>query len=327
LCGRVHPGNRRQGRGPVWGLTAGTLVAPASAPGTGRRYVAFGDPTRNHFQVATTVDPAGAIAGVGIGVSGTSPVQQGILAVVGNGFLVLVRRIAGADQELARAAVPPSGGPVNLHVTAFDDLVRASVGDVVVEADRDVVREGRAALVADGPAVFSALLLDSLDLYRVDFVTSRYLSFADHVAQRDPTLYAHPSDAMGAVQALTPTAVLAAQSAAITSAMTAAADPQQREQLFSRVLSDVGLARLHRCDRLTLTRLTDATGTTALLLESPEPISFLHDTALTLRHRIWRRPPPWNQADSLDPDVGKALTLIQTGADGLVAPAAAAKSS
>ena len=313
------------GGGPAWGLTAGTLVAPVPAPGAGRRYAAFGDPTWNHFQVATTVDPAGGIAGVGVGVSGTSPVQQGILAVVGNGFLVLVRRIAGADQELARAALPPSGGPVNLHVTAFDDVVRASVGDVVVEADRDAVREGRAALVADGPAVFSTLLLDSLDLYRVDFATSRYLSFADHVAQRDPTLYAHPSDAMGAVPALTPTAVLATQSAAITSAMTTAADPQQRQQLFSRVLSDIGLAHLHRCDRLTLTRLTDATGTTALLLESPEPISFLHDAALTLRHRIWLRPPPRNQADSLNPDVVKALTLIQAGADGLVAPAAAAR--
>jgi hypothetical protein len=137
-------------------------------------------------------------------------------------------------------------------------------------------------------------------------------------------LYAHPSDAMGAAPATTATAVLSAQSAAIASAMTAESDPQQRQQLFSRVLSDIGLAQLHRCDRLTLTRLTDTTGTTALLLESPEPVSFLHDATLALRHRIWLRPPPWNQADGLDPNVIKALTLIQAGAGGLVAPAAAA---
>ena len=126
-------------------------------------------------------------------------------------------------------------------------------------------------------------------MYRVEFVTSRYLSFADHVAQRDPTTYVHAADAMGAPPASTPSAVLAARSADIAAAMTPAADPQQRQQLFAAVLSDIGLAELQSCDRLTLTRLTDSTGTTALLLESPEPLSFLHDVTPTLLHRAWRR--------------------------------------
>jgi hypothetical protein len=125
-------------------------------------------------------------------------------------------------------------GPVQLHVTAFDDIMRATVGDVVLEADRGVVREGRAALVADGAAVYSALLVESLDMYRVEFATSRYLSFADHVAQRDPTIYVHANDAMGTTPASTPSAVLVARSADIAAAMTPAADPQQRQQLFSQ---------------------------------------------------------------------------------------------
>ena len=307
------------GASPVWSLTGSTLIAP----GSGRRYAAFGDPTWNHYQVGATIDPAGGTAGLAIGVSGTTPVQQAMLAVVSGGDLVLVRRVGGVDQEMGRAALPALTGPVQLHVTAFDDTVRATVGDVVVEADRDVVREGRAALVADGAAVFSALLVESLDLYRVEFVTSRYLSFADHVAGRDPVTYAHASDAMGAAPASTPSAVLAAQGAAIAAAMTPAADPQQRQQLFAKVLSDIGLPNLDRCEKLTLTRLTDDTGTTALLVDSPEPLSFLHDVIPTLLEKVWRRLPHPLPVLPQNP-VSTALSELDVTGQGLIAPAAAA---
>ena len=43
---------------------------------------------------------------------------------------------------------------------------------------------------------------------------------------------------------------------------------------------------------MTLTRLGDAAGTTALLLESPEPISFIHDVTLALTKRTWHYVPP-----------------------------------
>ena len=307
------------GPSPVWTLTAGTLVAP----GPGRHYAAFGDPTWNHFQVGATIDPAGGTAGLGVGLSGTTPVQQGMLALIDAGDLVLLRRVGAVDQEMARATLPSITSPVQLHVTAFDDIVRASVGDVVVEADRDVVREGRAALVAEGAAVFSAVLVESLDMYRVEFATSRYLSFADHVARRDPTTYVHAAHAMGAPPVSTPSAVVTALSADIAAAMSPAGDPQQRQQLFASVLSDIGLARLQTCDRLTLTRLTDDTGTTALLLDSPEPLSFLHDVTPTLQHRVWRRLPPSVPIGPHNP-ISTALSELELVGDGLVAPAAAA---
>jgi hypothetical protein len=74
--------------------------------------------------------------------------------------------------------------------------------------------------------------------------------------------------------------------------MSSAADPQVRQTLFATILSDVGLPQLERCDRLTLTRLLDGGTTTAILLESPEPISFLHDVAFTLTHHVRRLLPP-----------------------------------
>ncbi|HEY2659536.1 MAG TPA: hypothetical protein VGI79_07425 [Caulobacteraceae bacterium] len=307
------------GPSPVWSLNGTALVAP----GAGRHYAAFGDATWNYFQIGATLDPVGGVAGVGVGLSGSIPVQQAVLALIDHGDLVLVRREGGVDQEMARASLPVVNGPVQLHVTAFDDIVRASVGDVVVEIDRDAVREGRAALVADGEAVFSALLVESLDMYRVEFATSRYLSFADHVAQRDPTIYAHAADAMGVLPASTPSAELAARSADIAAAMTPAADPQQRQQLFAQVLSDIGLASLHACERLTLTRLTDSSGVTALLTESPEPLSFLHDVRATLLHRAWRRLPHPTPVGPINP-ITTALSELEIVHGGLAAPVAAA---
>jgi hypothetical protein len=307
------------GTSPVWTLNAGTMVAP----GGGRTYAAFGDPDWNHFQMVATIDPAGGVAGAGVGVSGSDPVQQAMLAVIDNGDLVLVRRVGGADQELARAAFSAAAGPITLHVNAFDDRLRAAAGDAVLEADRGPVREGRAALVSTGQAVFSGLLVESLDMYGVDFVTSRYLSFADHIASRDPVIHQHEADAMGAPPSATPAGVLDDHAAEIAAAMTPAADPQQRQQLFSQLLGDIGLAELQRCDRLTLTRLTDASATTALLLESPEPLSILYDTTLAMAHHTTQNLPHPVPVGPPTP-ITNALASIQDIHGELVAPAAAA---
>jgi hypothetical protein len=272
----------------VWALADGVLTAP----GGGRAYAAFGDPTWNHLVVQARFDRHGATSGVAVGVSGSSPVAQALLAVIEDGALVLIRREGGADTELTRATLAETDGPFDLEVTAFDDRVRAQIAQVTVEAGRGPVREGRVALVSDGAAGFDRLAVDGLDLYQVPFTTSRYGSFAEHIAAREPNLAAHPTDGMGAAPTRTAADVLADGGAAIADAMSLMADPQTRQALFATILSDVGLPQLDRCDRVTLTRLDDHGSTTAILLESPEPISFIHDVTLTLTHRIWRLIPP-----------------------------------
>jgi hypothetical protein len=157
----------------------------------------------------------------------------------------------------------------------------------------------------------------------VDFVTSRYLSFADHIASRDPVIHQHEADAMGAPPAATPAAALADHAAEIAAAMTPAADPQQRQQLFNQLLGDIGLAQLQRCDRLTLTRLTDASATTALLLESPEPLSILYDTTLSMVHHTTQKL-PHPLPVGLPTPITNALAAIEDNHGQLVAPAAAA---
>jgi hypothetical protein len=272
----------------AWTLADGVLTAP----GGDRAYAAFGDPTWNHLVIQARFDRHGATAGVAVGVSGSSPVAQALLAVVEDGALVLIRRTGGTDTQLARAALTATDGPLDIEVTAFDDRIRAQVGQVTVEADRGPVREGRVALVGAGAAGFDRLAVDGLDLYQVPFTTSRYGSFAEHIAAMEANVAAYPADGMGAPPARTAAEVLSGDGTAIAGAMSTAADPQTRHALFSTILSDLGLPQLDRCDRVTLTRLDDQGLTTAILLESPEPISFIHDVTLTLIHKIRRLIPP-----------------------------------
>jgi hypothetical protein len=272
----------------VWTLADGVLVAP----GGGRAYAAFGDPTWNHLVVQVELDRHGATSGVAVGVSGSNPVAQALLALIEDGALVVVSRQDGIDTEIARATVPETDGSLLLEVTAFDDRIRAQVGQVTVEADRGAVREGRVALVSDDAAGFYRLAVDGLALYQVPFTTSRYGTFAEHMADHQPTVAAHPSDGMGAAPTRTVAEVCADDAASIAGAMSPPADPQVRQTLFATILSDIGLPQLDRCDRVTLTRLLEAGMTTAILLESPEPISFLHDVTLSLTHHIRRFIPP-----------------------------------
>ena len=288
----------------VWTLADGVLTAP----GGDRSYAAFGDPTWNHLVVQARFDRQGATAGVAIGVSGSSPVAQALLAVVEQGALVLIRREGGTDTELARAMLDATDDPLDLEVTAFDDRIRAQVGQVTVEADRGPVREGRVALVSEGASAFDRLAVDGLDLYQVPFTTSRYGSFAEHIAAMEPNVAAHPADGMGAPPARTAAEVLSADGAAIAGAMSAAADPQARHALFTTILSDMGLPQLDSCDRVTLTRLDDQGSTTAILLESPEPISFIHDVTVTLIHKVRRFIPPRPVVPPLG-DLAAALLL------------------
>ena len=72
----------------VWTLADGALVAP----GGDRAYAAFGDPTWNHLVVQIQLDRHGATSGVAVGVSGSNPVTQALLALIEDGALVLISR-------------------------------------------------------------------------------------------------------------------------------------------------------------------------------------------------------------------------------------------
>lgn len=282
----------------LWSVDpGGAMVAPAA--GGGRLYASCGELDWDHVQVRTHIDLRGTgAAGIAVGVADGTPVPQAILAMVeasGGGHAIVLRQIlGGAETELARIGVAITA-PFLLHVSVFDDKVRAEIGETMVEAPRTAVREGRVALVAQGPAAFAGISVGALDIYSFDFVTSRFNGFAAHLGSYDGKLPVLATGAFGGAAA-TGAAVLAAQGGAIAGVMTQDADPQARQALFSAVAGALGVGLSREKLGVTLSRVTDAGGTIGLVLQSPEPVSLTRDVALSLtRHvRTWVWDlPPW----------------------------------
>jgi hypothetical protein len=295
----------------LWSLDGGSLVAPSA--GGGRHYASCGELDWDHLQVHSRIDlRAATAAGLAVGVGGGAPVPQAIIATVesiGPGHdLVLRARDATGERELGRKAVAISG-PFLLHVTAFDDVVRAALGEVVVEGARGAIREGRVALVAAGAAAFAGIAVSALDIYSFEFVTSAFPSFSAHMGSYDGTLGALAAGSLGGTP-VSAAAAFATVSPALPTVMQASADPQQRQALFDRLIAALCIGLRRAPLAVTLDRLTNATGTFALLLQSPEPISLTRDvTVSATRHvRKWV-PGPVMPATGLVAPPQPALTI------------------
>ena len=273
------------GDAPVmtWSVdTNANLVAPTAAA-SGRSYAACGDPDWDHLEARSQIDMRTATAaGIAVGVGDGTPVPQAMLATIeadGASFALVLRlRSAAGESELGRAALA-APGPYTLIVTAYDDTVRAAVGDVEVEAPRNTVREGRVALVAVGPAAFAGISVNALDIYAFDFVTSKYASFDEHLGTFDGTVRVMQLGAFGGTPAAVAT-VLGPQVPVIPTLMTPSADPQARQRSFDTIVSSLGIGLEKTVTAVTVSRLTDTSGTIGLLLESPEQISLVNDVTL-----------------------------------------------
>jgi hypothetical protein len=341
----------------LWTLdSAGNLIAPSG--GGGRHYSTCGDPDWDHLQVHTRIDLRHAQgAGIAVGVGSGTPVPQAILCTVevsGGGHALVVRsRVGSAETELGRAVISVTG-PVLLAVIAYDDVVRATVGDVSVDGTRNNIREGRVALVANGAAAFAGIAVGALDIFSFEFITSAFNSFAEHLGTYDGTSAVLAAGAFGGASASIG-AVYAANAAAIAPAMQASADPQARQKLFDAILTQLALGIRKTRLGVTVARLTDANRTFGFLLESPEPISLTRDVTLTVTRatRIWVKALPWVLPVSTHPaiamseiaamsladarNVGTAnakpsddvavLATMQFGTDSVVGPGAAPLSS
>ena len=274
-----------------WSIDAeGRIVAPGAE--AGRHYVSCGELDWDHLQVQSRIDLGGAAAaGIAVAVSDGAAVDQAILATVeaeGTGHaLVLRARHAGADTELARADVALAGAFL-LHVTQFDDAVRAQVGETMVEAPRGALRAGRVALVADGPAAFAGIAIDALDIYAFEFATSSFESFAEHLGSFDGTAGTLSTGALGGTP-LAGAVALGKALAGRAAVMASSADPQQRQMAFDALLTDLCIGLREGPLAVSIDRIFDSTGTLGLLLQSPDPISFTRDVALKLtrRTRVW----------------------------------------
>jgi hypothetical protein len=296
-----------------WQVSEGRLLAQ---PGI-RRFAAFGDADWDHFTVRTEVTLSAAagpiaaqtLAGVAVGVP-AGPPSQGLLAAVvtttaGARLELHGWTGAGADAVLAGAALPgpvQPGVSLGLELTVFDDVLRARIGDIVVEAERGAVREGHVALVAEGGAGFSNLAVGGLELYRFDAPLSRYASFEEHIGSFSGTVDTIVPDDLGpGTTTATPEQLWAATAAEVAASNAADADPARRDALLQRWLRELGLPRTQDVPGLSLTAYRMGGAARALLLENPEPLDLTGTVQLSVA-RIEQLPPdPEDPVELLPP--------------------------
>ena len=264
----------------AWTVTAKGL-GPASVP-AGACHAIFGESDWNHIRVNTTVDPADATAGIGITVTGMgTSVAAGVTALIDarDASQPILRLADAAGATLAEANLPgppDAAAPWSLEVVAFDDQIRALVGEVTVQAARGAAREGRLSLVTTGGARFAGLSVEAIDAHRFHFTASRYRDLANHVGTFSGTTNTFPATVA------MPSATFTAMLAAIPPVMDASADPEARQRLFDQWIAALALAVRPQPDALEITRLVRNGLTEALLLESDEPLPFADDLSLTM---------------------------------------------
>ena len=303
---------RGEGSSATWTVAEGVLAAN----GTGLSVAEFGDSDWDHLTMTVGLVPGASRSGVGFALPATG-IAGALFAVVVEGqgeppqLLIGRGNAFGGIDPLGTlplpAAAPGANAPIALIATMFDDRLRATVGDAVLEADRGDTPSGPAALVADGPAAFSSLQVQGLDLYAFPFAVSRFRSFAEHVGSWPGRLDTTTADALGAgTSGETVSGLWTATAAAIAAAMSPDAASADRDRVFSAWVTGLGLPLKDELAALELTRVVDAGRTSALVIESPEPIDFTAEVTVALKRRIPQRPggvrppvgPPVNVAAS-----------------------------
>ncbi|WP_159441669.1 hypothetical protein [Roseivivax lentus] len=277
--------------GTSWTVSDG-LLAPVGTPAL--QHALFGEPDWLHASVTATLRRGTGRVGVGLACPATG-IGDGIFVFVDASHspdrLVIARRnAAGGYSELNGATLQEAAGDDVLVITSFDDKVRAQVGDVVVDADRGELREGRFCLSAEGSGGFLSLSVRGLALYDFDFQPSRYMGFAEHVASWGGAVDRLTPNLMGTgTTTTTVSALCAATRAAISTAMDPAAPALDRAAMFEQWTTELGLPLRTDPERLEISAFDESGTTRALLLESPERLDFTEEVTLQLTRIEFRR--------------------------------------
>lgn len=279
-----------------WRSPDGVMRLQPPPAGAGKRYALFGEAAWNHVQVHADVDPRGGAAGiaVAVGVTGPSSVTRALTVLVDERTrrLSIVERTGATEAERAGAPLAADAvAPYSVELFAFDDKLRARVNETILEVDRNSVRDGRLALVADGAGTVARLVVEPLDAYRFEFQASQFADFPAHISSGPSEPGELRLDASG-LATETAASLLAATAADIDRLMAAGADPEERQRLFDRWTAGLALPLRTRTTRVELTRLVSADHTEALLLETPEPLPFGADVDVALRKRAFQLPLP-----------------------------------
>ena len=278
------------GDASAWKADQGAI---STGTGTARRFAIFGDGDWNHVSIAVSV-VSGNAAGVAIALPAAGAPSEGLFALIeataGGRRIALYSRSTGAGMtELAQAALPSADPnmPTALLVMAFDDRIRATVGDVSIEAARDERREGRVALVAcwrrhvHEPERRRRALRVPVHHQPLALVQGARAQLAGHDRQaRARRARAGDYDQHGRRP-------VGRDAGDATAAMASAASADARDAVFGRWIRDLGLPLKDEVSRLEVSAFQVGGHTACLLLESPEPIDFTSEVTAVLERRVF----------------------------------------
>ncbi len=286
--------NSDPGFGGTWSVANGEMRYSLSrAIG----HAIFGEAEWNHVRVQLSVFPGSGNAGVAVSVVTTNNTPtQALYAMVrtradGSRELALLRKRSAAETvELASSPLSHADDWVSLIVDAFDDEIRVTSGEVVLQAAREELREGRLALIGTGGTRFRQLKVEGLDLYAMTFLTSRYRSFSEHIQSYDGTLRAIMANDMGPGLVVESVSDLWGQTGTrIVTAMIAKGSLAQRQALFLTWTNALGLPLVQEVTELRVSRVTEGPGIDAFLVESPEPIDYSEEVVVRLEQWVRTR--------------------------------------
>ena len=270
----------------AWRSDQGAMRVDADPQPGAAQYAVFGNNDWRHVQIEVLVDPAGGEAGVAVAVSGSRSVEA-LLSSAGALRLIerdgaTIRTLAGPVDAGTASAGP--GNAVTLEVIAFDDRVRATVGETKLEGVLGAIREGRLALVSRAGGRFTRLLVGGLDAWRFHAHTSVYDDFLAHIESWDDVLGVLQPGDVGAAAA-TVADLTTRTSAQIAEVMTSNADAEKRQRLFETWTLALGLPLRETPHGVSLTRWVEGGSTALILLESDEPLPFSRDVKVVLSRR------------------------------------------
>jgi hypothetical protein len=256
--------------GGSWDVQDG-LLGPNADTGAVTSVAIFGDAAWRTFHIIASFDPKGGACGVAAAVSANGNTATLWIIDEGSRQLRVLRRQAGLDTEVGTAALPAGvAAPYTLEVSGYEDGWEASVGETKLKTARDLSEQGRLAMSVHGAGGFTSLRVEALDLYRFEFLTSRFADFAAHLGsfsgKADNLLEVAPATATPAdLVAATPVADL----------MRAASDPAARQRAFDHWVSSLGIPLRTQMERVFISSRENV-----MLIESPEPLPISEDVTL-----------------------------------------------
>ena len=310
----------------AWSVSEGAIHSDTDE----RQFALFGENIWNHLEISTAIEVTSGMAGIAISLPSGIPGRALFVMIqrTGESFkLSIYERTSGSEfllkgsTDLDVNIVDTENERIVLSIWAYDDILKATVGERSLSIQRNGYREGRMALVADGEADFHSLIVKGLDMYHFPFKSSRFISFKDHVGSFSGKMDILDGSEMGATTAVSVASLYSNTRSQIQQVMQPGVEDLKRQAVFDKWQQDLALPLKEDFTQLEISRYMSGSQTAFFYLESPEPIDFSKEIEVVLTKRVRNSASKWVVSESqlsILSDLPIAKAKVQPGG---IAPA------